>query len=89
MRTSLNNIQETEQYLKGQLTPEDRLVYDARLIIDTDLNEQTRWQQHTYEVVRAYGRMQFRNELDKIHARLMTEPQHNSFRKRILNIFSL
>jgi hypothetical protein len=89
MRTSLNNIQETEQYLKGQLTPEDQLVYDARLILDTDLNEQTRWQQQTYEVVRAYGRMQFRNELEKIHERLMIEPQHNRFRKRILNIFSL
>ncbi|MGN6646273.1 MAG: hypothetical protein ACTHJT_07060 [Cytophaga sp.] len=89
MRTSLNNIFETEQYLTGQLAPEDRLVYDARLIVNTELCDQTHWQQRTYEVVRAYGRMQLRNELEKIHERLMTEPQHNSFRKRILNIFFL
>lgn len=89
MRTSLNNILETEQYLAGQLSPEDRLLYDARLIVDGELNEQTRWQQHTYEVIHAYGRMQFRNKLEKMHERFMTEPQHNSFRNKILKIFSL
>lgn len=89
MRTSLNNILETEQYLAGQLTPEDRLMYDARLIVDTDLKEQTRWQQHTYDVVRAYGRMQFKDQLNQLHECLMTEPQHIRFRNKIRNIFSL
>lgn len=89
MRTSLNNILETEQYLTGQLAPEDQLLYDARLIVDEDLQEQTRWQQHTYEVIRAYGRMQISNQLENIHHRFMTEPQHIIFRNKILKIFSL
>jgi len=89
MRTSLNNILETEQYLIGQLAPEDRLAYDARMIVDEDLKEQTRWQLQTYEVVRAYGRMQFRDQLDKIHDRLMAAPQHTVFRNKIRNIFNL
>ena len=88
MRTSLNKIFETEQYLQGRLAPEDQLVYDARLLVDADLNEQTRWQQHTYEVVRAYGRIQLKSRLEKIHEQLMTQPQHSSFRNKILNIFS-
>jgi len=89
MRTSLNNILETEQYLTGQLAPEDQLLYDARLIVDQDLKEQMQWQQHTYEVIRAYGRMQIRNQLEKLHDQLMTEPQHTSFRNKIRKIFSL
>lgn len=88
MRTSLNNIFETEQYLTGQLPPEDQLIYDARLIVEEDLKEQTRWQKHTYEVIRAYGRMKIRSRLEEMHERLMTEPQHTSFRNKILKIFS-
>jgi len=85
----LNNILETEQYLTGQLAPEDRLAYEARLIIDSDLKAQTHWQEHTYQVVRAYGRMQLRNNLEQLHEQLMTEPQHKSFRNKIRNIFNL
>lgn len=88
MRTSLNNILETEQYLTGQLAPEDHLIYDARLIVDEDLKEQMHWQQHTYEVIRAYGRMQIKSRLEEMHQRFMTEPQHTSFRNKILKIFS-
>ena len=89
MRTSLNNILKTEQYLTGQLAPEDQLLYDARLIVDQDLKEQTQWQQHTYEVIRAYGRMQIRKQLEQMHDKLMTEPQHAGFRNKIRKIFSL
>jgi hypothetical protein len=89
MRTSLNKILKTEQYLTGQLAPEDQLAYDAGLIVDEDLKEQTRWQQQTYEVIRAYGRMQFRSQLEKIHNQLMTAPQHTVFRNNILKIFFL
>lgn len=88
MRTSLNNIFETEQYLAGQLLPEDQLVYEAKLLVDADLNEQTRWQAHTYDVIRAYGRMELKIQLEQLHQQLMTEPQHSRFRKIILNIFS-
>ncbi len=89
MRTSLNNILETEHYLTEQLAPEDQLIYDARLIVDEELKEQTYWQQKTYNVIHAYGRMQLRNQLEQLHEQLMTEPQHTSFRNKIRNIFSL
>jgi thioesterase domain-containing protein len=89
MRTSLNKLFETEQYLAGQLSPEDQLLYEALLIVDTDLSEQTRWQKHTYDVIRAYGRMELKDKLDRMHQQLMTEPQHRSFRNKIRNIFSI
>jgi hypothetical protein len=88
MRTSLNSTQETEHYLNGQLSTEDRLIYQARLIVEEGLEEQTRWQKKTYAIVHAYGRMQFRNQLTKIHEQLMTEPQHHNFRNKILHFFS-
>lgn len=88
MRTSLNKIQETEQYLNGQLAPEDRLVFQARLVVEEGLEEQLQWQQKTYAVIQAYGRMQLRAQLEKLHERLMTDPQHKSFSTKILQFFS-
>ncbi|WP_157447003.1 hypothetical protein [Cytophaga aurantiaca] len=88
MRTSLNKLFETEQFLNKQLGPEDELVFQARLLVEADLNEQMLWQQRTYSVVRAYGRMQLRDKLERMHNQFMTAPEHTSFRNNILQFFS-
>lgn len=88
MRTSLNKILETEQFLNKQLAPEDALVFQARLIVESDLHQQMLWQQRTYSVVRAYGRMQLKDTLERMHDQFMTAPQHSSFRNKILQFFS-
>ena len=87
MRTSLTNVAIIESFLTGMLRAEDRLLFEARLLTDPDLEIQTRLQKKVYELVRLFGRKQLKTELQAIHARLITHPDKGVFQKEIANIF--
>jgi hypothetical protein len=88
MRTSLNEIRDIEAYLSGASSPEYRLLFEARMLLQPELQQKTREQQHIYHLVKAYSRNQLKNELDKVHEHLLTSPEHSSFRQRILRLFT-
>ncbi|SEN65035.1 hypothetical protein SAMN05216436_11974 [bacterium A37T11] len=87
MRTSLNELHMAEAYLFDKAFAGDYLLFEARLLIEPGLREETQWQQKTYELVREYGRRQLRKEICMVEKQLFSEPEHRSFRQRIAGFF--
>jgi hypothetical protein len=87
MRTLLNEVQEIEAHLLKRNPPGDALVFEAKLILEYELKEKVHYQQKTYELIGFYGRRQLKQELEMVHQKLFTQPEHHSFRERILNLF--
>lgn len=87
MRTSLNNLKLTEEYLNGQATPGDALLFEARLIIEPELNEQMQHQQQAYRLISQYGRQQLKAQLEEVHQQLFTLSRYARFRQQVLTLF--
>ncbi|HEY0652398.1 MAG TPA: hypothetical protein VGD65_04680 [Chryseosolibacter sp.] len=87
MRTSLNKIQTIEDFLTGSMEAEDRLVFEATILVDKSLADEVSLQRATYCHIRSYGREQLRNELDTIHHKLMNNQSDRTFRDLIFSIF--
>jgi len=87
MKTSLDNQQLLEDCLLGQATGTQQALLQAKLLLDPELRDEVYWQRRTYAIIREYGRMQFRNELDLLHQALFAAPEHRSFRDRVLGFF--
>ncbi len=89
MRTSLNKLQEIEHYLMRTGAPGDRLVFEARTLIDAELAGEVNLQKETYAVINKYGRRKLKAELDAVHQQLFTLPRYQRFREKVLALFSL
>ena len=87
MRTSLNDIQQIEDYLLQYAGKTDRALFEARLILQPALQEDLVWQQKTYEAIKQYGRRRLKAEIESVHQQLFTEPEHLSFRRKIMALF--
>jgi hypothetical protein len=66
----------------------DALVFEARLLLDTELREKMQWQQEAYRLVKVYGRDQLKQEIEAVHQKLFTEPEHLSFSQKIRRLFT-
>lgn len=88
MRTSLNDIQQIDDYLLKYAGEVDTLVFEARLILQPALRENLLWQQRTYDIIRQYSRRQLKEEIAAVHQQLFTEPEHKPFRRKIMAFFS-
>ncbi|WP_207512729.1 hypothetical protein [Longitalea luteola] len=87
MRTSLNEIKQLDDYLLKYAGEADRGLFEARLILQPALREALIWQQKTHAIIRQYSRRQLKAEIESVHQQLFTEPEHISFRRKILNLF--
>jgi hypothetical protein len=87
MKTSLTNIKETEDFLLNNLTPENRLLYQAKLLLNPILRAKTSLQQKTYVLVQLYGRRKLKSEIAAVEERIFTDAQHSSFQQNVNNIF--
>jgi hypothetical protein len=87
MRTSLNNIKEVDDHLLGLSAPQDSLLFEAKMIINPELNTNVFWHKQTLSLVQQYGREQLRADIDSVHNQLFTRPEHLSFRQNILGFF--
>ncbi|MNJ93915.1 hypothetical protein D3C87_116020 [compost metagenome] len=88
MKTSLNELQLIEDFLLGDANAEDKVLMQARQILQPDLQESVYWQQKTYCLIETYGREELRKEIRQIHQTLLTAPEHFSFSERIKQFFS-
>jgi len=88
MRTSLSDIQQIDNYLLKYAGAADRGLFEARLLLYPDLREHMAWQQKTYTIIRQYSRRQLKAEIESVHEQLFNEPEHISFRRKILTLFS-
>jgi hypothetical protein len=87
MRTSLNNIKEIDNHVLGLASPQDSLLFEARMIINPELKLDVAWHRQTLTLVQQYGRKQLRADIEAVHNQLFTQPQHLSFRQSILRFF--
>lgn len=88
MKTLPHKVPQIEKYLLQQMNPEERLLFEAQMVLHPDLAEQTQWQQHTYHLVRQYGRQQLRAELEQVHQTLFTHSKYERFQQKVLRLFS-
>ena len=87
MATSQNEIIKTEKYLTGQLPVDDKLLFDAQLLIDPVLKLNTHVQQKIYSLVHSYGRRRLKNEIASAQTKVFTNPDKADFQNRIHSIF--
>lgn len=87
MRTSLNNIAQTEAYLLKRANPANALLFEAKLLLDRDLQTRVSQQQQVYTLVQQYGRKQVKAEIEAVHQQLFNQPEHLSFRQKIARLF--
>jgi len=87
MRTSLNELLAIEKHLLKNNIPEKQLLFEANLLINSELQQKVIAQQEAYQLIQLYGRRQLRAELDKIHHTLFTNSIHNSFALKIKKLF--
>lgn len=87
MRTSLTETREIEVHLQQQMQPADALVFEAKRLIDPELDQKIAWQNRTYQLVQQYGRKQLRQEIEAVHQKLFTADEHKGFRQKIFGLF--
>jgi hypothetical protein len=88
MRTSLNEIKLIDEHIFKNGLIEDKLLFDAMLILNPALSNQVMWQKKTHALVLQFSRNKLKAEIESVHRQLFNEPKHQSFRQRILSLFS-
>jgi hypothetical protein len=87
MKTSWNELRLIEDFLLSETKAEDRILFEARLLLQPDLKDSVFWQQKTYSLIHKYGRQQLRKEIELVHEKLFTAPEHYSFRQKVMRLF--
>jgi hypothetical protein len=88
MKTSLNELRLIEAHLLGNESPQERLLVEARLILQPDFRQNLHWQQKTHGLVRQYGRQQLKKEIEQVHQALFCPATpHQTFRKKVMSFF--
>jgi hypothetical protein len=87
MRTSLNNTRLIENYLDGKLSPGDRLVFEARLVLNRSLRMDLHFQKKTYVFVKMYHHKKLKEEMEALHCRIFGDPNESAFQQSIYRLF--
>jgi hypothetical protein len=87
MRTSWNDIAFAEKYLHGQLTPEERLVFEARLLTSPILRWNVSAQQKVYTLVKIYHRGKIKQQAKNVQDKLFHDARHADWKKEIIQLF--
>jgi hypothetical protein len=87
MKTSWNNTELIEQYLKGQLNVDDALVFEANLLVDPFLRMNVFLQKKIYLLITLYGRKKLKAEIEQVHNHLFENPDKIIFQERIHQLF--
>lgn len=87
MKTSWNELLLIEDYLLSDRKEADNVLLEARIILEPDLKDSVFWQEKTYRLIQQYGRQQLRKEIEQVHEKLFTAPEHYSFRQKIKQLF--
>ena len=85
----MNEIKLIDDHIFKMAAPEEALLFDAFLILDPGLPDKILWQKNVHKAVLQYSRKKLKTEIESVHQKLFSEPVHQSFRQRILGMFSL
>jgi hypothetical protein len=87
MRTSLNEIEESENFLAGRMGNEESVLFQAKLILSPALRLNTDILKKTFSIIRSFGRRELTKEIAAIDKKLFTASAHHLFQKEITDIF--
>jgi hypothetical protein len=88
MKTSWNELRIIEDFLLSDTETEDIILFEANLLLQPHLKESVFWQQKTYSLIHKYAKQQLRTEIEQVHEKLFTAPEHRSFGQKIMQLFS-
>lgn len=83
----MNEIREAERYLLGEKTAPERLLYEAKLLVDPSGALNFHIQKLIYQAVRLIGRKRLKAELNTLQCSLMSDPAKQAFQQQIEEIF--
>jgi hypothetical protein len=87
MKTSLTNTRHIEQYLEGTMTPTNRLLFEARMILNPALRADVFYQKKALVLLKMYHRQLMKEEMERLHQMIFSKPENRDFKTRILQIF--
>ncbi len=88
MMTSWNETKNIEDHILKSADTGNTLLFEARLILDSDLAEKVIWQKKAYDSIQQYGRRQLKKEIEAVHQLLFAQPEYRSFSQKIRLLFS-
>jgi hypothetical protein len=87
MRTSLTRLSSIEEFLAGNISQENRIVFDANLLLDNQLAIDISSQAEAYKIIKLCSRQILKSELETLHGKLLANPENKSFWSSIRKIF--
>lgn len=87
MKTSWNETRQIDEHITGVMDTGDALVFEAKMLIDTELEDKVLWQRKTHAIIKQFGRKQLKKEIETIHQKLFTSPEHTAFSQKIRRLF--
>lgn len=87
MRTSLNNIKRSEDFLLGVLPGEESALFQSQMILDPALRKDVAIQKMLYKIIRHFGRKTTKQRLEDLHAEIFSDPSKQIFRETVLSEF--
>ena len=87
MRTSLNNIKRSEDFLHGAMPGGESALFQSQMILDTDLRQNVAIQKFLYKIIRSFGRRAMKQKVENIHREIFSDPSKHSFREAVYNEF--
>ena len=87
MKISWNDTRRIEQYLDSELSGEEKILFEAQLVLDPHFKLNVRLQKQIHALIKLYGRRKMKAEIGKIHQQLFQNPEHIIFQQRIQQLF--
>jgi hypothetical protein len=88
MRTSLNNIEQIENFIDGKMLIGDALVFQAKLLLDSNLRQHLHWQIRAASIINIYGRKKLCEEIENIHHDIFNSKSDHFLKNRITVLFT-
>lgn len=87
MKTSITEIIRTEKFIVGGLSRDEKVLFEAKLLIDNNLRRGVLLQKLVHRLVRLYHRRKIKAGMEQVHNKLFEDPANVRFRRSVLQHF--
>lgn len=87
MKIWTSNISHIDDYVTGKLIQEDRVLFEARLVLDPVLKFHVTLHKRIISVAKLYGRKKVKAEIEGISRRLFRDPSKKEFQRSVRKTF--
>lgn len=87
MKTSRNEIQQADDFLEGRMSPQERLIIEAKLILNPAFRVSVLLQKRFHSIIKRYGRKKLKAETELIHQKLFNNPEKKIFQDKVHQLF--